>query len=125
MSEYVQDTPLGYDGYERMGFVQRFGWKITPSWGRDGWDLGSWPLVSVMFREKDGQYQVRYDVEGDVKISSFATEEERNKYVDGLAFFGEPWVEGMETVDDMPDYMRGPFTWERLGRDGVQKGEQE
>jgi hypothetical protein len=77
MSEYVQDTPLGYDGYERMGFVQRFGWKITPSWGRDGWD------------------------------------------------FGEPWVEGMETVDDMPDYMRGPFTWERLGRDGVQKGEQE
>jgi hypothetical protein len=41
-----------YDGYEWMEALDEVGapgaqWAVVPSWGADGWDLGSWPLVVV------------------------------------------------------------------------------
>lgn len=120
VSQYTHDAPPWMDGYDRMQYVRKAaGWVITPSWGRDGWDLGNWPLVSVMLRERFGKYWVRYDVEGDVKISEFDTEAEQIAYVDELAFFHwkwaeEPWVKDIAVAGDMPDYLRGPCTAERL-----------
>jgi hypothetical protein len=32
----------GDDGYDRMTFARRHGWEAIPSWGLNGWDLGSW-----------------------------------------------------------------------------------
>lgn len=122
---YVHDTPLGLDGYGRMEFAEKHnGWRAVSSWGRNGWDLGSWPLITVMRREKDGKHQVRYDVEGDVTITSWDSEADANAYINGLAFFHwqwahEPWVEGVLTVEDMPDYLRGPFSWKRLDEEGA------
>jgi hypothetical protein len=37
----------GGDGYDWMDRVHRSRWAPIPSWGRDGWDLGDWPLVIV------------------------------------------------------------------------------
>lgn len=120
MPDYITDTPLGLDGYDRMEFVRNTaGWRPIPSWGRDGWDLGSWPYVTIMFKEADGKYAVREDVEGDVTIRQFETEQQRNAYVDTIAFYywhqnKEDWVAGIKSADDMPPYLRGPFSWKRL-----------
>lgn len=38
----------GGDGYDWMDLAQRTPWVVIPSWGRDGWDLGSWPYVQVL-----------------------------------------------------------------------------
>jgi hypothetical protein len=40
----------GYgDGYDWMGEVQdETRWAVIPSWGRDGWDAGSWPYVQIL-----------------------------------------------------------------------------
>jgi hypothetical protein len=36
------------DGYDWMEEVQeRTSWAVIPSWGRDGWDMGSWPYVQM------------------------------------------------------------------------------
>jgi hypothetical protein len=35
------------DGYEWMERLPE-GWNATPSWGRDGWDLGQWPYCIVV-----------------------------------------------------------------------------
>ena len=35
------------DGYDWMAKVRR-PWAPVPSWGRDGWDMGDWPLVIVL-----------------------------------------------------------------------------
>lgn len=32
------------DGYEWMGMLTG-GWAVVPTWGQNGWDMGSWPLI--------------------------------------------------------------------------------
>lgn len=39
------------DGYEFMAAGEAAGWRPVSAWGADGWDLGDWPYVVVMFRE--------------------------------------------------------------------------
>ena len=37
------------DGYDWQEEVQeRTKWAVIPSWGRDGWDMGSWPYVQIL-----------------------------------------------------------------------------
>jgi hypothetical protein len=111
----------GYDVMEAAGTGPRVDrWHAVPSWGLDGWDLGSWPLVAVYVRrDTNGEHQLAYYVEGDVTIYGYATVEERNRAIDELAFFhwnwaGESWVEGIDSADEMPNHLCGPFSWDRL-----------
>ncbi len=106
----------GDDGYDRMGFAHRLGWKDVPNWGRDGWDLGSWPYVVVYHR---GELEIAVDVEGDITIEKFTTREERDRKTDETAFFywknkDEEWVNGIDSHEQMPPELRGPFSWKRL-----------
>lgn len=112
----------GEEGYASMGAAKRNGWATRASWGLKGWDLGSWPLVAYFFRVNGGPGNVTYElaeyIEGDVKVWHFPTDEMRSALVDHLAFWwwaneGEDWTAG-HSVDDIPDHLRGPFTWERL-----------
>ena len=41
---------LGGDGYDDMELAEKIGWHPISAWGKDGWNLGSWPLVIVFFR---------------------------------------------------------------------------
>ena len=44
----VLDTPhrdIYGEGYDWMARLTGTGWHELSSWGRDGWDLGSWPYI--------------------------------------------------------------------------------
>lgn len=109
----------GYDGYGAIEVAAKSGWRAVSAWGRDGWDLGSWPLVIVFMRERDGRFEVSEYVEGDLTTFRFDTEVERTLKTNDIAFWWwqtnrEPWVEGLD--EPKPEH-RGPFTWERLARE--------
>ena len=119
----------GDDGYERIELARRYRWRAIASWGQDGWDLGSWPLVVISWRESQGWDQTRYEpvnhfdlaynVEGDITVYRYPTAELREAATDYLAFWhwkhdDEPWVEGIDSVDAAPARLRGPFSRARL-----------
>lgn len=106
----------GDDGHDRMVFGRRQGWTPIPAWGLNGWDLGGWPLVVVYHR---GDTELAVDVEGDIDTYEFSTKEERDRKTDEIAFFywkihEREWVQGIESHEQMPDRLRGPFSWRRL-----------
>lgn len=109
----------GDDGYDIMEPALARRWRAIPSWGRDGWDLGSWPLVVVYHRDTDEQWQLAYYVEGDLTVYSYPSRELRDAATDCLAFWHwknheDEWVDTVDTVDEAPDRLRGPFSWKRL-----------
>jgi hypothetical protein len=117
----------GEDGYGRMTFARRQGWEPIPSWGLNGWDLGSWPLVVVYHR---GEIELTVDVEGDIDMEKFSTREERDRKTDEIAFFywknhEEEWVNGIASHEQMPPALRGPFSWQRLNRNQTAETEHE
>lgn len=99
-----------YGGYEAMEFItQTNQWYAVPSWGKSGWDLGSWPLVMVFFRECKGTFDVATYCEGDISQYACPTPEIRNAITDDIAFFHWKWVAGYETVEQLPPELRGPY----------------
>jgi hypothetical protein len=105
---------LGVDAYSAISLAEKRGWHVKASWGRDGFDLGSWPFVIVLFRNHNGRFEVVEYVEGDVTVYACPTEALRNQITDEMAFFhwkhnSEPWVVGYETADQLPDELRGPY----------------
>ena len=56
----------GDDGYERIEVARRWKWEAIPSWGRDGWDLGDWPLVVIFHRDSADGFELAENCEGDV-----------------------------------------------------------
>lgn len=110
-----------FGGYEMMEKAERRKWNAIAGWGKDGYDLGSWPYVIIFFRnvrkeDKSVSYQLAYYCEGDVTQYAFPTKELRDECTDGIAFFhwknrGEdaPWVKGYDTVEQLPLELRGPY----------------
>jgi hypothetical protein len=108
---------LGYlvDGYDRQSLARKHWWLAVPAWGRDGWNLGSWPLVTIYTREAPDGFYLAENVEGDVTTYRFDMIEERDAATDALAFFhwkwaSEEWVDGIDSAQDMPDHLRGPYS---------------
>lgn len=106
----------GDDGHDRMAFGRSQGWTPIPAWGLNGWNLGGWPLVVVYHR---GDTELAVDVEGDIDTYQFSTKEERDRKTDEIAFFHwqaheVEWVRGIDSQEQMPDRLRGPFSWRRL-----------
>lgn len=111
------------DGYEFMAAGTAAGWSAVAAWGKDGWDLGSWPYVVVLFRDRivkpstlDNDPAVKaYEratyLEGDVTVETFATADDREKATDETALFywkadGADWL-------DRGDDLRGPYSRSR------------
>ncbi len=119
-TNFWQSASLLGSGYDVADHAT--GWTAIPSWGRDGWDLGNWPLVMVFCRtNKDSQEEVVYYVEGDVTMYRCPTQEIHNAIIDDIAFFHwkfqeKQWVKDYQTIEDVPadSPLRGPFSWERL-----------
>ncbi len=109
----------GEDGYDRIEMARTRGWTAIPSWGLEGWDLGTWPLVVIFHRQSADGFELAYNVEGDVTVYRYPTREVRDTATDCLAFwhwkhYSEDWVDGVESIDAAPDRLRGSFSWDRL-----------
>jgi hypothetical protein len=103
-----------------------FKWRAVAAWGRDGWDLGSWPLVVIYWREpRAEEFDMAYYVEGDVTTYRFDSSLKREVATDGLAFFHwkhaalGPGVEQYGSAEELPRELRGPYSHARLTREGV------
>ncbi len=110
----------GMDAYDTMSQANRRGWHEIPSWGSKGWDLGSWPLVIVYFRNTRDKitnvesFQLCEYVEGDTTVYSCPTSEIREAITDEIAFYHwqmqeQTWVRDIETFDMLPDELKGPY----------------
>lgn len=106
----------GYSGYDAIEESESRGWIALADWGKaHGYDLGSWPYVIVFWRTlKDGRFQVVEYVEGDATQYDCPSAEIRQQITDEIAFFHwkfncEEWVAGYDTIDQLPDELRGPF----------------
>ncbi len=104
----------GGDGYDAMEFAEQRGWLALAAWGKDGYDLGSWPLVIVFFRNREELFDVIEYVEGDVTQYACPTQNIRDAITDELAFFhwkyqGESWVDDYDSVEQLPAELRGPY----------------
>jgi hypothetical protein len=112
----------GVTGYDAMELADKHGWHPLAAWGKDGWNLGSWPLVIVFFRNRQQEdtvlYQVVEYVEGDVTMWSCPTKQLRRAVIDELAFFHwkhmhEEWVKDYNSVEELPDELKGPYGSQR------------
>ena len=91
-------------GYDRIEATSRRRWVAIPSWGRDGWDLGSWPLAVISHRHTPEGYELAENVEGDATVYRYPTKELRDAATDQLAFWRrkhneEEWVEGVASIE--------------------------
>jgi hypothetical protein len=107
----------GMDGYDVMDPARRHGWKPITGWDRDGWDLGSCPLVVIYHRDRAGRHEVAEYVEGDISIHAYPTAEQRDRATDQMALFHwhheqEPWVAGITDVTTAP-HLCGAYRRER------------
>ena len=112
MTTIEQSSYFG-GGYEFLDHTRRAGWEIISSWGKDGWDMGSWPLVSVSQRTLAGKYQILTYSEGDVTIETYDTEQERLTALDAIAEFY--WRQLGEGPTDMARYPEGQLPAEYRG----------
>jgi hypothetical protein len=112
------------EGYGFIGVGEENGWRAISAWGRDGWDLGDWPYVVYLFRDRVVEpstldndpatmaYERACYVEGDITIESFATAEDRERETDESALFywrhqGASWLNRPEAD------LRGPYSRKR------------
>lgn len=112
----------GYDWIEQLPR----GWHVEPSWGRDGWDLGAWPLVVValLVDEEHDRYAVATYTEGDVTVDRYQSRGALNAAVNEIAEFH--WRLGQSLgPDDLPEGSGllakhcGPYSQERYERESV------
>lgn len=114
----------GFDWIDRLSH----GWHVEPVWGRDGWDLGSWPLVAVglFVDEVHGRYAVATYVEGDVDVRRYGSLGALHVAVNEIAEYY--WRSGESRGPaDLPEGSGllakhcGPFSSARLDRDKAEE----
>lgn len=132
LTENLPPVPArgGGDGYDWMEELTGggYGWRVVPSWGLEGWDLGSWPLVIVALCRAEpgggrtGVFGVVTYVEGDVTAEAFPTREERDAQVDRIAalYWAAGQADGPPAVPRIGPMLAehcGPFSRARLDRE--------
>jgi len=109
----------GDDGYDRIETSARRRWEAIPSWGRDGWDLGAWPLVVIFHRDSTVGYELAENCEGDATVYRYPTRALRDAATDQIAFWhwrerGAPWVAGIADAAHAPAHLRGAYSSKRV-----------
>ncbi len=105
---------LWNSGYDWMELLSG-GWYVVPAWGRDGWDLGSWPYVIIAHYDRPGCYGLAVYVEGDLDVTTHPTRAERDQATDRQAAFHWRQFEHGPTDlpgndDDLQPHHRGPYS---------------
>ena len=129
VKRYGRDYAVSDDGFDDMAVARSRGWTTHSSWGRDGWDLGTWPYVSIHLRVHDGRYEVLTIVEGDHDVYSFDSEADQHAAMDYLFLWyaaDQAWCpvrgsEGRQALDAgtavVDVRFRGPFSPARLDKE--------
>lgn len=123
--------PLPYEGrYDGTGYDwmdnvadTRSGWHAVPDWGLDGWNLGRWPYVIVCHYDAPGRHGLAIYCEGDLDVRAYDTQTERDADTDRIAhLYWRNYRSGPDDLPDKPEDMRphhrGPFSRQRLDREG-------
>lgn len=105
----------GADGYDTMEAANARGWHEIADWGSEGWNLGEWPYLIIFFKKTPDGYQLAEYCEGDITVYKCPTKEIREAITDEIAFDnwkrqGESWVKGIESAEQAPDNLRGPYS---------------
>ncbi|MGP4969000.1 hypothetical protein [Glutamicibacter ardleyensis] len=84
------------EGYDWMANLTGTSWNELSAWGRDGWDLGSWPyVISAVAQTEDEQGKLfgycTY-VEGDVATRWYRTRDARSLAISKEAYWY--WASG-------------------------------
>lgn len=106
----IPPLPETQDGWDFINELSH-GWQAIGLWGRDGWNLGSWPYVVVAHYDGDGLYAVATRVEGDIEIKQFTSYDERNKETNRIAVFYWQHYEVESAPQDVSDSRLGPYVW--------------
>ena len=90
------DRDLYGEGYDWMESLTGSGWRELAAWGRDGWDLGSWPYIIFAVAQANDEHGKLFGyctyVEGDVAARWYRTREARNQAISKEAFWY--WASG-------------------------------
>lgn len=92
-----------YDGDDWTDAVRESGWTVPMLWGA-GYELGQWPLtmIGLYANEKARVWALVTYEEGDMEVSAFDNEEERDRVVTAKAVFW--WRNGDAVAPaDLPD----------------------
>jgi hypothetical protein len=83
----VAMTDTAGEGRDFIAGLPDAGWQAARVWGRDGWDLGDWPLAVIAVRAvpHTGKVEVCEYVEGDWMITTWPDVDTATGHVDGLA----------------------------------------
>ncbi len=111
------------DGSDWLSQLGECGWRMVPSWGRDGWDLLEWPYAAVAHFDGEDRYGLAVYEEGDVSVESFPLREARDAATDRIAV--QYWRANGHGPRDLPDrddelapYHLGAFSLERIECEG-------
>jgi hypothetical protein len=130
----IPPPPSGHafdSGYGWMAALPE-GWYAEPSWGRDGWDLGAWPLIVVaLFTDDERElYAVAAFVEHGVTVQRYRSRGALNAAVNDIAEFH--WRLGQaQGPRDLPEgnglraHHAGPYSRARLARERPREEVQE
>ena len=103
LGDIPRPGPVSGTGYDWMEALPH-GWHAEPLWGRDGWDLGAWPIIAVaLFADEERErYAVATYTEGDVTVQRYATRGALYVAVNEIAEFH--WRLGQSIgPDDLPE----------------------
>lgn len=90
-----RDWTVSGDGYDDMEQAGKRRWHAEANWGRDGWNLGSWPYVAIYLRDTGDAYELQQIVEGDHDVYVFDSAQDRERAVDYLFLWyaaGQSWA---------------------------------
>lgn len=106
------------EGYDWMESLDGTGWHEVPGWGRDGWDLGSWPYIIFAAAKTEDETGKLFGyttyVEGDVTARWYRSCEARNLAISKEAFWY--WASGQS---DGPEALEGMNPQEFKQIDGL------
>jgi hypothetical protein len=97
------------DGYDWMAEALPAGWYAESAWGRDGWNLGAWPLVIVALYidEEREHYAVATYVEGDVDVHRYKSRGALYVAVNRTAEYGA--ARGLPEGEGLLAHHTGPY----------------
>lgn len=115
------------DGYDWMDHLHsnRFvnaKWTSLVSWGEDGWDMGSWPLVVISIANPSPDiWMICSYCEGDLSVKVYATAAAWYDALDAVARFHWQHKEWFDPTDSR---FYGPYkgTRRRAHYDQIMKG---
>ncbi|MGP4968542.1 hypothetical protein [Glutamicibacter ardleyensis] len=106
------------EGYDWMGSLRGTGWDELAAWGREGWDLGSWPYIIFAVAKTSDEAGELFGyctyVEGDLTTRWYRTRAARCLAISKEAFWY--WASGQA---DGPEELQGLDPQEFQHLDGL------